>query len=157
MYDDGFVQDARRRGEKCVRGLLLAVGVLLAVCVALLVMRQQLAVSLLTLFAGAAILVWWDAVLLPHVMYARYLKDLKASLIKQTDGLYCGCDVGVAVRDGVRFHPLTLQDEEGIERLFYLDERFPLPSIAAGAAVTIEHSGQYVRDIRRQGGEEHGA
>ncbi len=151
MYTD---QDlARAEGAKKKR-LALAFSVL-AIAVVVLVVGLVIRMEPLATFGTALFACLFYAALelyaMPHVRYARYLRDIKEGLSRETDAEYVSISSAPRTSSGVLFYDFVVRvgPEPEDERLFYYDADKPLPNFAPGAHVHITSFGNYITEIKQ--------
>lgn len=149
MYTDADL--ARVDREKNKR-LALAFSVL-AVAIVAMVIGLVIRIGPLATFGTAVFACLFYAVLelfaMPYVRYARFLRDIKAGLSRETDAEYMSISGEPRMNDGVMFYDFFVRvgPEDEDERLFYYDADKQLPSYQPGQSLHITSYGNFITAI----------
>ncbi len=149
MYTDA---DLARAEQAKTRRLTLAFSVLF-VAVAVLVVGLVLRMQPLATFGTAVFACLFYAVLellaMPHVRYAKFLRDMREGLSRETDAEFMSMSEAPRMNNGVMFYDFCVRvgPEAEDERLFYFDADKPLPKYKEGERLHITSYGNFITDI----------
>ena len=143
-----YTQQDRARLSKelgikgAVFGLIFAAYV--AFCAYCLSARLQLVCQLVSLVGLAAYFFFFSVYLLPPLRYRRFLKDVFEARRHERELTFVRVEPDLDVREGLRFHPVIVLDDEGFEHRLYWDERKPLTELTPGQPVRLTVFGQVI-------------
>lgn len=99
----------------------------------------QIAVSAVTILAGAVCIFYYGMKVAPNVAYRHYLREISSGLSHEEEGVVIRFDKYPTFRSGLDFYQLVINvgdlKEEKDERYFYWDASLPRPSLPEGTRV----------------------
>lgn len=153
MYNEQDYSENRKQMKKRATVFFVILAVALAVAIVSFIYRIKWLTIGVTIVGGGLLLFLYSMYLYPVRAYGRHLRHVLHGKQRETTGTITSFEVDAVERDGVFYHPLTInvgdkQDEED-ERLFYYDrQKTPFPW-ATGDFVTITAQEKLVAQIVR--------
>jgi hypothetical protein len=123
-------------------------GVVLALYIALsvyfVIARLQLLCTIVSLIVLPVYFFLFAVFLLPPIRYHRFLRDVFEARRHERELVFLRSEPDADVRDGVRFRPIIVLDEDGFEHRLYWDELKPLPPLEEGQKLKLTTFGQSI-------------
>ena len=123
---------------------IIAFVLYLVLSVYFVIARLQLICTLVTLIVLPVYFFLFAVFLLPPLRYHRFLRDVFEARRHDRELIFLRVEPDIDVRDGVRFRPIIVLDEEGFEHRLYWDELKPLPSFEEGQVLHLTTFGQSI-------------
>lgn len=142
------------RAQQKRRWLVLGViaVIVLAAIVCSLVIRLEVLTTALTILLGVVLIFGYEMTIRPLYCYAVHLNNTLHGRTRQLDGVFRAVSEDISLVDGVRYHAMTVSEEEGDEpcdRLFYFDAEKPFPQLADGDRVHVVYHDREVAALTR--------
>lgn len=150
MYADSDTRAAEAAVKACRLRLFAALGVFLALYVAMAIIGTQGGMLAALLAALVFVVFYGDLYLMPAVRYKRFLNQLHEGLRREIEGTILELSVEEQTQDGARVRALRVRlADDSDERLFWVNASKAEYVPEAGARVRIESSGRHVTAIER--------
>lgn len=118
---------------------VIAVAVVAAIVYSLVIRLETLTTGL-TILLGVILIFGYEMMIRPLRCYAVHLNNALHGRTRQLDGVFRSVSEDISLVDGVRYHAMTVSEEEGddpCDRLFYFDVEKPFPQLTDGDRVHV--------------------
>lgn len=154
MYTEKDLLDIAAQQKK--RWLVLGLVCLALLCgiVYSVVIRLEVLTTSLTIILGVVFIADYELGIRPLRCYQTHVDNALHGRTRQLDGVFRTLSEDVSVVDGVKYHAMTIEQEEqedteACERLFYFDMEKPFPDLKDGDRVHVIYHDREVAALSR--------
>ena len=130
-----------------------ALGAAITACIVYsVVIRLEVLTTALTIMLGVVLIFGFEMFIRPLRCYAVHINNVLHGRTRQLDGVFRQVSEDISLVDGVRYHAITVAEEEGDEpcdRLFYFDAEKSFPALSDGDRVHVVYHDREVASLAR--------
>lgn len=141
MYTEQELTAVIAQKKKRLIALLIPVALLLIGTIYFIIMRNELAVDVLFILAGALLIAGLDLFVKPIHCYERHISNILHGMTHELDCEFGSFSEDVSEVDGVNYRTLTVvcYDEKNkpFDRIFYYDLQKPVPALIPAQPIRV--------------------